>query len=168
MKSVPGIRSSLHALSRSLPVAVLILWPIAATASPAQAEPAAITEDSFTATFDRVGPASYCSDGPLYNLTETYNLSQRTIDTSAGVQRLNSEYTLSVTGVPLDPALPTARATATSVGGVTIGPAESNTGQFLVKWSFSDGTQLTEHALLHYTFTNGEFTNFRVTCNSIP
>ena len=165
MKSVPGIRNSLRILARSLPMAALILLPTAAAALPAQAEPAVVTEDTFTETLDRVGPASYCSDGPLYNLTETYNFSVRTVDTSAGVQRINLKYTLSVTGDPIDQALPTA--TATSVGGITIGPAESNSNQLLVKWTFSDGTQLTEHAMLHYTFTNGEFTNSRVTCNSI-
>ena len=89
MKTVPGIRKSLRILARSLPMAALILLPTAAAALPAQAAPAVVTDDTFTDIFDRVGPASYCSDGPLYNLTETYNFSVRTVDTSAGVQRVN-------------------------------------------------------------------------------
>ncbi|UZG55656.1 hypothetical protein [Rhodococcus opacus] len=168
MKSVSGIRNSLRILARSLPIAALILLPTAAAALPAQAAPAVVTDDTFTDIFDRVGPASYCSDGPLYNLTETFNFSVRTVDTSAGVQRVNLRYTVSVTGVPIDPGLPTVTATGASVGGLTSGPAESNSGQLLIKWSFSDGTQLTERSLFHYTFVNGDFTNFRVTCNSIP
>lgn len=75
---------------------------------------------------------------------------------------------MSVTGVPIDPGLPTVTATGASVGGLTSGPAETSSGPLLVKWSFSDGTQLTERSLFHYTFANGDFTNFRVTCNSIP
>ncbi|RYH47390.1 MAG: hypothetical protein EON54_16290, partial [Alcaligenaceae bacterium] len=75
---------------------------------------------------------------------------------------------VSVTGVPIDPGLPTVTATGASVGGLTSGPAETSSGPLLVKWSFSDGTQLTERSLFHYTFANGDFTNFRVTCNSIP
>lgn len=168
MKTVSGIRKSLRILARSLPMAALILLPTAAAALPAQAAPAVVTDDTFTDTSDRVGPASYCSDGPLYNLTETFNFSVRTVDTSPGVQRVNLRYTVSVTGVPIDPGLPTVTATGASVGGLTSGPAETSSGPLLVKWSFSDGTQLTERALFHYTFANGDFTNFRVTCNSIP
>lgn len=168
MKSDLGIRSSLRILARSLPMAALILLPSAAVALPAQAEPAVVTEDTFTDTSDRVGPASYCSDGPLYNLTETFNFSVRTVDTSAGVQRLNFRYTVLVTGTPVDPGLPTVTATGASGGGLTSGPAESNSSQLLIKWSFSDGTQLTERSLFHYTFANSDFTNFRVTCNSVP
>ena len=168
MKSVSGIRNSLRILARSVPMAALLLLPTAAAALPAQAAPAVVTDDTFTDTSDRVGSASYCSDGPLYNLTETYNFSVRTVDTSAGVQRVNLRYTVSVTGVPIDPGLPTVTATGASVGGLTSGPAETSSGPLLVKWSFSDGTQLTERSLFHYTFVDGDFTNFRVTCNSIP
>ena len=168
MKSVSGIRNSLRILARSVPMAALILLPTAAAALPAQAAPAVVTDDTFTDTSDRVGSASYCSDGPLYNLTETYNFSVRTVDTSAGVQRVNLRYTVSVTGMPIDPGLPTVTATGASVGGLTSGPAETSSGPLLVKWSFSDGTQLTERSLFHYTFVDGDFTNFRVTCNSIP
>lgn len=146
---------STQTLVQALSMAPLILFGALGAPADAGAEPATVTTTTFTDTISFESSALICSTGPLYNLTLTIEVVDHIVETKSGEGLHNSfKVTESFTGTPKDnPELPTVTGGATCHGTFNrdlIGAAVF-TQPCKRRVTYSDGTEITENILFHFT-----------------
>jgi hypothetical protein len=122
------------------------------TAGAAFADPAQHTTETFTGTFTFDAPVT-CDGGPTYTQTQDVTITDYLVTTSGQTVHDRSTLSVSFTGTPLDPTLPTVTGTThgtASFNRSQIGAAEE-TGNGFTTATYSDGTTVKTHDTLHFT-----------------
>ncbi|MBC2586917.1 hypothetical protein [Rhodococcus aetherivorans] len=122
---------------------------LAGTTSAAPVEHSSETY-TFSYTFD--GPVT-CNGGPTYTLTNTVTLTDYYLENPGGRRVIRAVITESLTGVPLDPSLPTVTATTEGqgTGSTSTQGAFTNTYHGKTIATYSDGSTESASFIGHAT-----------------
>lgn len=116
------------------------------------AAPVERSSETYTFTFTFDGPVT-CNGGPTYTLTDTVTFTDYYLENPGGRRVFRSVITESLTGVPLDPSLPTV--TATTEGQATASTstqgAFTNTYHGKTIATYSDGSTESASFIGHAT-----------------
>jgi hypothetical protein len=132
-------------------VAAAMLAATGATGA-AFADPAQHTTETFTGTFTFDAPVA-CDGGPTYTQTQDVTITDYFVTTSGQTLHDRSTLSVSFTGTPLDPTLPTVTGTTEGKANFNrsqIGAAEETFNGFTTA-TYSDGKTVKTHETLHFT-----------------
>lgn len=121
-----------------------------AGAAPAPAVERSTETYTYTYTFD--GPVT-CNGGPMYTLTSTVTSTDHLLENPGGRRVIRSDLTERITGIPLDPSLPTVTATteAKLAASTSTQGAFANTYHGKTVATYSDGSTETASFVGHTT-----------------
>lgn len=116
------------------------------------AAPVERSTETYTSSFTFDGPVT-CNGGPTYTLTDTVTVTVHFLENPGGRRVLRADITESLTGVPLDPSLPTVTATTEGqgTGSTSTQGAFTNTFHGKTIATYSDGSTESASFISHTT-----------------
>ncbi|MDI9979258.1 hypothetical protein [Rhodococcus sp. IEGM 1307] len=145
-----------HSILRTAAATAFVLCGAIGIAGTSYADPAQHSTETFTDTFTFDGPVT-CDGGPIYTLTDTITVTDSIVTNSGGRLHVRTTLTQSISGIPLDPSLPTVTATSEGHGTFNTSPQGAAAQTFVgtTTAQYSDGTHVTTREVSHATVTPG-------------